>query len=308
MSAIHGRIKKLYRHKSKWARKAQFESFRLYDRDIPDYPYIVDLHGPFCIIYKREIDRIDEHKNHLPQLLEAIYEVCGIDEDKIFIKERKIQDENFQYDKGDEGAPFISQEGPLKFKLLLNKYIDTGLFLDHRPLRQFLAEQELQNMNVLNLFCYTGSLSVASAHAGASVTSVDMSNTYLKWAQENFKLNELTGEHLFLREDVTKFLKEAASTSAKRYDVIILDPPSMSKSKKMEKLFDVQSDHALLIHNCCKLLNENGTLYFSNNLRSFKLAQEILDKYVVKDMTKWSIPQDFHDPKIHQLYKIHLRS
>ncbi|AYF44641.1 Met-10+ like-protein [Halobacteriovorax sp. BALOs_7] len=312
MSAIHGRIKKLYRHKKKWARKNQIDSYRLYDRDIPDFPFIVDCHGPYCVIYRREIDRIDEKKNHLPLLIDALINECEYSEKNIVIKERKVQDETFQYTKESthQDLVFNSKEGEIQFKLILNRYIDTGLFLDHRPLRQKLANEQLEDKNVLNLFCYTGSLSVASAHAGAIVTSVDMSNTYLNWAEDNFKLNDIDpNKHKFIREDVLKYLAHNAQKILKeeeKYDLIILDPPSMSKSKKMEKLFDIQSDHVELINNCAKLLKKDGTLYFSNNLRSFKLDESVQESFDVKDLTKWSIPQDFHDAKIHKLYKINL--
>ncbi|MFG1492623.1 class I SAM-dependent methyltransferase [Halobacteriovorax sp. ZH4_bin.1] len=309
MSAINGRIKKLYRHKKKWAKRNNIDSFRLYDRDIPDFPFIVDIHGQYCVIYKRSIDKIDADKNHLPLLIEAIKEHTQLNEEHIFIKERKVQGQDFQYEKSKGETPLVSKEGDLKFKLLLNKYIDTGLFLDHRPLRQLLAKENFSGKNVLNLFCYTGSLSVASAYAGATVTSVDMSNTYLDWAKENFKLNELDfNKHSFIREDVLKYLKEEAQKQEKKYDIIILDPPSMSKSKKMDVVFDVQKDHEMLVEHCSKLLNENGILYFSNNLRSFKLSDSVQNSFEVKDMTKWSIPEDFHDQKIHKLYKIHLHS
>ncbi|MGI4992750.1 class I SAM-dependent methyltransferase [Halobacteriovorax sp. GFR7] len=309
MSAINGRIKKLYRHKKKWAKRNNIDSFRLYDRDIPDFPFIVDIHGQYCVIYKRSIDKIDADKNHLPLLIEAIKEHTQLNEEHIFIKERKVQGQDFQYEKSKGETPLVSKEGDLKFKLLLNKYIDTGLFLDHRPLRQLLAKEDFIGKNVLNLFCYTGSLSVASAYAGATVTSVDMSNTYLDWAKVNFKLNELDiNKHSFIREDVLKYLKEEAQKQEKKYDVIILDPPSMSKSKKMDVVFDVQKDHEILVEYCTKLLAENGVLYFSNNLRSFKLNESVQQSFVVKDMTKWSIPEDFHDQKIHKLYKIHLHS
>lgn len=309
MSAINGRIKKLYRHKKKWAKRNNIDSFRLYDRDIPDFPFIVDIHGQYCVIYKRSIDKIDADKNHLPLLIEAIKEHTQLNEENIFIKERKVQGQDFQYEKSKGETPLVSQEGELKFKLLLNKYIDTGLFLDHRPLRQLLAKENYSGKGVLNLFCYTGSLSVASAYAGATVTSVDMSNTYLDWAKENFKLNELDiNKHSFIREDVLKYLNDEAQKQEKKYDVIILDPPSVSKSKKMDVVFDVQKDHEMLVEHCSKLLNDGGVLYFSNNLRSFKLSESVQQSFEVKDMTKWSIPEDFHDQKIHKLYKIHLHS
>ncbi|MFG1482663.1 class I SAM-dependent methyltransferase [Halobacteriovorax sp. HFRX-2_2] len=309
MSAINGRIKKLYRHKKKWAKRNNIDSFRLYDRDIPDFPFIVDIHGHYCVIYKRSIDKIDADKNHLPLLIEAIKEHTQLNEENIFIKERKVQGQDFQYEKSKGETPLVSQEGELKFKLLLNKYIDTGLFLDHRPLRQLLAKEKFSGKSVLNLFCYTGSLSVASAYAGATVTSVDMSNTYLDWAKENFKLNELDiNKNSFIREDVLKYLNDEAQKQEKKYDVIILDPPSMSKSKKMDVVFDVQKDHEMLVEHCSKLLNDGGVLYFSNNLRSFKLSESVQQSFEVKDMTRWSIPEDFHDQKIHKLYKIHLHS
>ncbi|EPZ50730.1 Met-10+ like-protein [Bacteriovorax sp. BAL6_X] len=309
MSAINGRIKKLYRHKKKWAKRNNIDSFRLYDRDIPDFPFIVDIHGQYCVIYKRSIEKIDADKNHLPLLIEAIREHTQINEENIFIKERKVQGQNFQYEKSKGETPLITKEGDLKFKLILNKYIDTGLFLDHRPLRQLLAKENFTQKRVLNLFCYTGSLSVASAYAGASVTSVDMSNTYIEWAKENFILNELDiNKHSFIREDVLKYLKDEAQKQEKKFDIIILDPPSMSKSKRMDVVFDIQKDHEMLVEYCSKLLNDGGVLYFSNNLRSFKLSDSVQHSFDVKDLTRWSIPEDFHDQKIHKLYKIHLHS
>lgn len=298
---IYGRLKKLYKHKAKWARRKNFEAFRLYERDIPDYPFIVDIYKDYCQIYFRGDHRIDDEKEHLPLLKDAIQEITGISSDKILYNERFIQNDESKYSKKDQTPfEFSINEGNLKFKVILNKYIDTGLFLDHRPLRQELTKIS-HDKKVLNLFCYTGSLSVASASVGAKVTSVDMSKTYLNWAKENFILNNIDeGAHDFIQQDVFKFLKDHKN----KFDLIILDPPTFSQSKKMDNTLDIQRDQDILIEGCMKLLSEDGVLYFSNNLRDFKLSDKVTENYQIKDMTLWSIPEDFRDKKIHKLFKI----
>lgn len=306
---ILGRIKKLYKHKSKWARKNNFQAYRLYERDIPDFPYIIDIYHNHCLIYFRGNDKIDAKKNHFPLLEEALKEVLDIPASNYHYHERKVQSEEFKYSKENKrSVDFTVEEGTLKFIIKLEKYIDTGLFLDHRPLRQKLIEEasSLENeqpKEVLNLFCYTGSLSVASAVAGANVTSVDLSNTYLNWAKENFHANSLSiDQHRFIKSDVFQYLEK--SSEAKKFDIVILDPPTFSQSKSMENTLDIQRDQIQLIKGCLKLLKDDGVLYFSNNLRDFKLEQEISDYLKVKDLTAWSIPQDFRDQKIHKLYMI----
>jgi 23S rRNA (cytosine1962-C5)-methyltransferase/23S rRNA (guanine2445-N2)-methyltransferase / 23S rRNA (guanine2069-N7)-methyltransferase len=300
---ILGRLKKLYKHKAKWARKNNFQAFRLYEKDIPDFPYIVDIYNDRCLIYFKGNKKIDADKNHYPLLLEALKEVTQFDDSQIHYSERKVQGDEFKYSKeSGRGLDFHVEEGELKFLIKFEKYIDTGLFLDHRPLRQKLVE-EAKDLKVLNLFCYTGSLSVACAKAGADVTSVDLSNTYLNWAKDNFMLNGFDPEaHRFIKADVFQYLEK--STENGQFDIVILDPPTFSQSKSMEATLDIQRDQRQLVKGCLKLLKPEGKLYFSNNLRDFKLDQEIWDYCRVKDLTAWSIPQDFRDGKIHKLYEI----
>jgi len=300
---ILGRLKKLYKHKAKWARKNNFQAFRLYEKDIPDFPYIVDIYKDRCLVYFKGNTKIDSEKNHYPLLLEAIKEVTAFSDRQIHYHERKVQGDEFKYSKeSGRSLDFDLEEGRLKFRIKLEKYIDTGLFLDHRPLRQKLVDIT-DTKEVLNLFCYTGSLSVASAVGGATVTSVDLSNTYLNWAKENFHINDLnTDDHRFIKADVFQYLEKSSESG--KFDIVILDPPTFSQSKSMESTLDIQRDQRMLVKGCLKLLKPNGILYFSTNLRDFKLDQEIWDYCKVKDLTTWSIPQDFRDQKIHKLYEI----
>ncbi len=302
LEVIQGRIQKNFKHRLKWARKKNIEAFRLYEKDIPDYPFIIDLYKDSAVIYFKGNDKIDLQKNHLPNLLAALKNVTNIDDDHIFYKKRFIQTEEQKYFK-EQGEPnfFTIRESSLNFEVCLNKYLDTGLFLDHRPLRKELRSQQARK--VLNLFCYTGSLSVA-AFKNNHVTSVDLSNTYLEWAKRNFIRNGIKPEeHLFIKADVFKFLSDCNA----KYDLIILDPPTFSQSKSTENVLDIQRDHIELINNCMKLLYNEGTLYFSNNLRSFKLDKSIEENFRVKDKSISSIPEDFRDKKIHKLYVIHHR-
>ena len=179
----------------------------------------------------------------------------------------------------------------------------TGLFLDHRPMRQVIFKS-VHDKDFLNLFCYTGAVSVFAALGGArSTTSVDMSQTYLSWAQENFRLNQIPlADHEFVNMNALEYLHKMQDQQ--RFDVIFLDPPTFSNSKKMEEVFEVEKDQDFLVEKAMSMLRPEGILYFSNNKRKFKLSENILQKYQIKDMTRESIPQDFHDQKIHHCFEI----
>ncbi|MBR1818828.1 MAG: class I SAM-dependent methyltransferase, partial [Neisseriaceae bacterium] len=183
----------------------------------------------------------------------------------------------------------------------LDKYLDTGLFLDHRNTR-LRIKNEAAGKLFLNLFAYTGSFTVYAALGGAIYSeTVDLSNSYCEWAEKNFKLNNInTKQHIIIRENVLTYLEQ----TNKQFDLIIIDPPSFSNSKKMTHSFDIQRDHILLITQAMKLLSPNGVLYFSNNLRTFKLANEISEKYSVKDISAQSVPLDFRNKKIHRCWQI----
>ncbi len=299
---IKNRLLKNYKHKSKWAKKNKIEAYRLYDRDIPDFPFIADIYKDQAIIYFKGNPKIDDKKNHYPIFLEALKEVCSLSDEYIYYKNRFIQDKENKYTKEDtDPIKFEVREGQYRFIVSLNKYLDSGLFLDHRPLRNILSTSHYKS--VLNLFCYTGSLSVCSARVDNQVTSVDLSNTYLEWAKDNFRINNLeTDRHNFIRTDVFKYLE--TNKNKVQYDLIILDPPTFSQSKAMENTLDIQKDHLEIVKNCMSMLKQDGKMYFSNNLRDFKLNETISEKYKVIDLTKRSIPEDFRDQKIHKLFEI----
>jgi 23S rRNA (cytosine1962-C5)-methyltransferase/23S rRNA (guanine2445-N2)-methyltransferase / 23S rRNA (guanine2069-N7)-methyltransferase len=295
--SIANRLKKNFKHKNKWAKRENIDAYRLYDRDIPDYPYIVDIYQDHVIIYLRlkEIDLDPKKEAHIDELFAGLEEI-GFSADKHIVKSRKVQSSKDQYTK--EASLKLTkkvQEREMLFKVNLTDYLDTGLFLDHRPLRKTLSSLELKGQTALNLFSYTCSLSVALAYAGATVTSVDMSKTYLSWGEENFAINDQKiYEHHFVAADCMSYVKE----NEQLFDIIIVDPPSFSNSKKMTGSFDIQRDHDYLLRKCYEFLRPGGKLYFSNNLRSFKLETNL----PFKDITSSSIPVDFKDTKIHHLF------
>ena len=304
-SIIANRMAKNYKKIRKWLDKESIQAFRLYDRDIPEFPYIVDIYCNYAVVFERGKKLDDEELNlrakHMGAIYEAIKSVMNISEDKIILKRREVQKGNVQYEKNDDEDERITvKERKCLFSINLHDYLDTGLFLDHRPLRKIINETS-KDKRVLNLFAYTGSISVAAALGGAHVTTVDMSNTYLNWAKDNFRLNHLMfRNHNFFKKNTFDFLREDINS----YDIIVCDPPSFSNSKSMDGTFAVGRDHAGMIQMCMNRLTQSGILYFSNNLRSFKMDDEILDKFHVTDISLKTIPKDFRDLKIHRCFKI----
>ena len=210
----------------------------------------------------------------------------------------------FRSKTGKTGDDFVITENGRKFWVNLDKYLDTGLFLDHRNTRKKVGETAT-GKRFLNLFSYTGSFTVYAATGGAaSSETVDLSNTYLDWAKRNFELNSISPEqHQIVRADVFQYLQNAAA-EGKQFDLIVMDPPSFSNSKKMLDILDIQRDHKKLIDGAMSLLASDGILYFSNNLRSFVLDDSVAEQYAVKDISKQSVPDDFRNKKIHQCWEI----
>lgn len=303
MNMIKNRIEKNYKKLKTWAERAQIQAYRLYDRDIPEYPFIVDRYADKFLVYDKSDFILDKDKNHLPHVLEALVSLFNCGAEDIIIKKRERQEGAKQYEKLDsQKNQFAIQESQAHFYVNLTDYLDTGLFLDHRPMRQKVYKSASEK-KFLNLFCYTGSVSVFAALAGARTTNVDMSQTYLKWAQDNFALNNLDfSGHSFVNANVLEWLQD--NRHSKKFDMIFLDPPTFSNSKKMNAAFDVEKDHIFLVSACMQMLQPDGILYFSNNKRSFKIAPEITSAYKVRDISKESIPQDFHDGKIHCCFEI----
>lgn len=303
---FENRLKKRFKHKARWAKSNAIFCYRVYDKDLPDFPFVIDIFEDYVVA---AIDVIDDgkesNKNWLLEIKNIISSILMVDVNNISIKLRFPQKGNKQYTKLDHSGSIISvQESGLLFLINPFDYLDTGLFLDHRITRQWVKRDAL-NKRVLNLFSYTGSFSVYAAAGDALiVTTVDMSNTYLQWAEKNMQLNGFKSgkKYQYLREDILEWIPTVSPSS---YDLIILDPPTFSNSKKMLLTWDVQRDHALLLNQLQKILAPGGILYFSNNYKKFKLnTTEINGFKCVEDLTSKSIPADFERTKPHSCFKL----
>lgn len=302
------RLGKNLKHQIKWAKRQNIEAWRIYDKDIPQFPFAIDVYGEH--IHLQEYDtgwlmQPEDYRQWLEEVCEAVQFVTGFPKQNIHLKQRARQKGSAQYEKtGAAGEDFIVREHGRAFWVNLDKYLDTGLFLDHRNTRQKVGNMA-QGKRFLNLFSYTGSFTVYAATGGATASeTVDLSNTYLDWAKKNFELNQIDlNKHTLIRADVFQYLTDAAKQQ-KQFDLIVLDPPSFSNSKKMPDILDIQRDHAALIDGSMALLARDGVLFFSNNLRSFTLDETLGARYAVKDVSKQSVPEDFRNKKIHQCWEI----
>ena len=305
---LANRLRKNRRILGRWARRANIACYRLYDADLPEYALAVDLYqGEQLWVHVQEyqaprsIDQ-DKARHRREEALVTIADVLEISPEQVFLKVRHRQKGHSQYEKIEQGGAFCEvREGPCRLLVNFANYLDTGLFLDHRLTRELVAKLA-QGRSFLNLFAYTGVATVRAAMEGAaSTTSVDMSQTYLDWAQRNLELNDLHG-HELVRADCLEWL---ARKQGARYGVIFLDPPTFSNSKKMDQDFDVQRDHVELIKRAVALLEEDGVLIFSNNYRRFLMDKDRLTGLNLEDITRQTIPNDFERrPKIHNCWKV----
>ncbi|MBM3201396.1 MAG: SAM-dependent methyltransferase [Chlamydiae bacterium] len=303
-SILKNRIRKNYRHVRKWANRTLTNCFRIYDRDIKEYPLAIDYYdGRFCAHYFTDSRDSDEPREDLYQdAMDALTSLFGVDKEAVYWRTRVKRDKIEQYEKTDISKDFFTVlEYNVKFKINLLDYLDTGLFLDHRETRRIVSSMA-KGKRLLNLFAYTCSFSVHAAINGAIFTkSVDMSNTYTDWGRDNFKLNGLGYQNnVIIREDCLKFLDEERG----EYDLIVIDPPTISRSKKMDQMFDVQIDYIFLIQKALNLLAPGGTIFFSTNSRKFVFDETQFDNCRILDISKQTIPIDFHDQKIHRCWKI----
>lgn len=306
-SLLCNRIRKNYRHIRKWAKRTDTNCFRIYDRDIGKYPLAIDFYdGKFCAQYfskwKGLEDVPDDIRSETNHALQTIF---GASDDAIYWRTRKRRAKVEQYEKAAAAEEFFTvYEYGIKFRINLKDYLDTGLFLDHRETRKMVASF-CKDKRVLNLFAYTCSFSVHAALAGAAFTkSVDMSNTYTAWGKENLLLNSLSlKKHQVVRADCLKFLTEELQTGGK-YGVIIIDPPTISRSKKMDQMFDIQIDYIPIINKSLLLLQEDGVIFFSTNSRRFLFEEKHFAGCTIQEISDKTIPLDFHDPKIHRCWKL----
>lgn len=303
---VLNRLKKNVRKLNKWAEAEKVDAYRIYDADLPEYAAAIDLYGERVHIQEyaapKSVDAAAAEKR-LRDLVQATACYFNVPPKSIALKTRQRNRGSTQYEKlSAEGDFFPVKEGLARLWVNLNDYLDTGLFLDHRLLR-LRIQRQAPGKKFLNLFCYTGSATVQAALGGATEsTSVDMSRTYLDWARRNFELNKMNAyQHKLVQADCMKWLAECREG----YDLIMLDPPTFSNSKRMEGVLDVQRDHVALIKRCMELLNNDGTLYFSTNLRGFKIAHDELSSYAITDITAETIDVDFErNKKIHHCYLI----
>lgn len=299
------RLEKNLSHLKKWAKRHQITCYRVYDADLPEYAYAIDIYNNYAVLQEYAPPAsIPAQKAELRSLevVQTTPITLGIPANNVVIKTRRQQKGSAQYEKINETQnTMVVQEGKARLQVNLHDYLDTGLFLDNRLLRLKFATLPA-NTRFLNCFCYTASASVHAALAGAWTTNVDLSKTYLNWAEENFKLNQLdSSKHQFIQFDVMDWLKRTHD----RFDVILLDPPSFSNSKRMTGTLDIQRDHTVLIRNTMHLLNPTGQLYFSTNFRQFKLSSEIREEFQVKDISAETIDEDFkRNQRIHQCFLI----
>ncbi len=304
------RLGKMARHRRRWPRRG-ITCYRLYDRDIPEVPLAVDVYDGYVHVaeYQRPHDRTPaEHADWLEMLMAVVAEVLNVPRDNIFLKHRRRQRGSDQYTRvSDRRRIHTVSEGGLRFEVNLSDYLDTGLFLDHRPTRAMVRE-EAAGKRMLNLFCYTGSFTVAAAAGGAATTtSVDLSATYLDWARRNMALNGFAaGEaHRFIRNDVMAFLADPADGEA--YDLAVIDPPTFSNSKRTKDFFDIQRDHVAALVATARLMPPGGVIYFSTNARRFKLDANALSGLDIHDITRRTIPDDFRNPRIHRCWRMVVR-
>lgn len=315
MLALANRLRKTHKKMIKWANKNLVKCYRVYDADIPEYAFAIDLFYTdklYCHVQEYQAPKhIDEDKvaRHIKEALHVVKSVFELDDSQVFLKQRKRQRGKDQYNVFDKLKNFHTvEEFQLKFLVNFSDYLDTGLFLDHRPVRQMIFEQA-QDCHFLNLFSYTSSVSVYAAKGGArSTLSVDMSKTYLNWAKENFSVNKLNFENnLFEQADCLAWLDNAVTNKAYKahFDLIFIDPPTFSNSKRMDDVFDIQRDHITILKKALVLLQRDGVIIFSTNYRGFKLDTDQLSNSIINDITKKSIPFDFQrNQRIHACWEI----
>ncbi len=310
LDMLKNRIRRNLRVWRKRLGRQQISCYRLYDADLHEYNAAVDFYeGRWLVVSEYAPPKTIEAetaKRRLDELLDALAEVLAIDAANIVLKRRAQQKGKNQYQRlQSSGERQVIGESGLSFYVNFRDYLDSGIFLDHRLIRQMIRDQA-RDKDFLNLFAYTGTASVYAAAGGArSTTTLDASNTYLAWARDNMALNDFIGpQHRFVRDNCLNWLHFCRQS----YDLIFLDPPTFSNSKTYGSVFDVQADHPGLIRSVMKLLRDGGRLVFSNNLRSFRIDEALGSEFSVKDISRSTIPFDFErNAKIHHCFLIEHR-
>ena len=317
------RLGKNLKRLQSWASRSDISCYRVYDADMPEYAFAIDIYRTldpdqtwlyvqeYAAPAEIELDAVRRRRN---EALSVMPQVTGVPRERIHVRTRRRNKRGEQYGKVDEQANFhYIMEGGLKFRVNFDDYLDTGLFLDHRMTRDRLRAAA-SGKRFLNLFAYTGTATVYAAAGGAtSTTTVDLSRTYLDWAQRNLSINGFTTEgpwgrqHELIQADCREWLQESAAQRP-RYDLIFLDPPTFSNSKRMEGVLDIERDHGALIDSCMALLAPGGLLVFSTNAQRFKLEDALGTRYNIQDISAPTLPRDFErNPRIHRCFEIRTR-
>ena len=305
---FNNRLQKVYKHRHKQAVRQGISCYRIYDHDLPEFPFCIELYEDkvYLAEYLRRHGMTDEdHEQWLEDCVAVIAELLQVKDENIYIKQRRRKaNRQEQYEKVDDKKEFFTVlENGLTFLVNLTDYLDTGLFLDHRITRQLVAE-ECIGKRILNLFAYTGSFSVyAAANMAKSVTTVDLSKTYLTWAEDNFAANKLSNEanYHFVHADVKQYLKTLAPDS---FDLTIIDPPTFSNSKRMKDILDIQRDHVELLNDVLAATIVGGVVYFSTNFTKFIIDAAAIKASEIKNITKATTPFDFEGKLKRWCYKL----
>ena len=301
------RLRKRAKHLRRWPTKRGITCYRLYERDVPEIPLVVDVYEDAIHIteYDRPHERdIAEHANWLDLMARTAAECLSIASKNVFLKSRGRQKGKSQHDKVAETHTRKEvHEGGLKFLVNLSDYVDTGLFLDHRVTRGMVRDHA-KGKSFLNLFCYTGSFTVYAADGGATQSvSVDLSKNYLDWAKANLRLNGLDGDqHRFISQDVMQFITEHHREPT--YDLVVIDPPTFSNSKRTERDWTVQGQAEELLRQTLPLVNNGGVIYFSTNFRRFKFEPKDLPIAECHEISKQTVPEDFRNRRIHRCWRL----
>ena len=304
---LQRRLRKRAKHLRRWPTQRGISCFRLYERDIPEIPWVVDRYEDHLHIteYERPHERdIGQHADWVDLLKRAAAASLDIDPQNVFFKRRQRQRGTSQHAHLAKASyEIIVQEGGLQFIVNLSDYIDTGLFLDHRITRKMVQDLADQK-TFLNLFGYTGSFSVYAAHGGAAqTTTVDSSQTYLTWAQRNMRQNGFTGQHHgFIQSDAQAFV--AALPPVETYDLVVVDPPTFSNTKNTTAVWDIQKDYAALINRLIPCMKPAGIIFFSTNFRRFQFDSNRIHANTVHEISRQTVPDDFRNRRIHRCWKI----
>lgn len=303
------RLQKRAKHLRRWPTRRGITCYRIYERDIPELPFVVDVYQDHLhmVEFERPHDRdLGRHGAWLELMKKTAAKALDIPIQRVHFKTRLRQKGLAQHEKQGHRSKLIKvQEAGLTFFVNLDDYVDTGLFLDHRVTRKMVRD-ESANKTFLNLFAYTGSFSVYAAAGGARTTcTVDWSNTYQDWARDNMRINGFTeDQHEFHRENVVEFVSQWAARGKPKFDLVVVDPPTFSNSKRTAMVWDIQQDHAPLLNQLAQIVEPGGTVYFSTNFRKFKLQDNLLSPYRIIELSKQTIPEDFRNRRIHQCWKL----